>query len=258
MPLAPSQLPMAKVATSAAAPPITTRTAAFVFEPPPIQAPMAPVRASATSTATNVSGTRMFSGGSRMASMGRIAPARKAAAEANAACHGLTMSVSSMLQLRGKVGAEGVVRGEFPGHGPGGVRAEALALVDRGEFLELLLGLFGQLPAFLFDQRLLAVLLAADGHVFAQGHGDGAAHHAGGAGDEDGSGVRGDAGDAHHNRGDGDDAVVGAQHARAQPVQAVRDVVVVGLVLMLDGGGLAVHAYSKAPAPAAGQHDEPK
>lgn len=87
---------MMKVAARASAPPMTTRTVARGIEPPPIFAPDAPVRASAISTTTNVTGTRMLSGGSRIASSGRIAPTAKAPADANAACHGLTTASSSM------------------------------------------------------------------------------------------------------------------------------------------------------------------
>ena len=100
----------------------------------------------------------------------------KATAEAKAACQGLTMSVSSMLSSADRwaaraswaVSSSATLRGCFG--------AEALALVDGGEFRQLFLRLFGQLPAFLFDQRLLAVALAAHGDVLAQGHGDGATH----------------------------------------------------------------------------------
>ncbi|MNI82047.1 hypothetical protein D3C73_1387190 [compost metagenome] len=50
--------------------------------------------ARASRTATNVSGTRISGGGSRMASMGSAAPKVKATAEAKAAFQGLTMSSS--------------------------------------------------------------------------------------------------------------------------------------------------------------------
>ena len=79
----------------------------------------------------------------------------------------------------------------------------------------------------------------------------------GGAGDQDGARIRGDAGDADHDGGDGHDAVVGAQNARAEPVEAVGDVVVVGLVLVLGCGAGCFHDYSKSPAPA-GQYCKAK
>src|SRR5699024_3912533 len=100
MPEAPSQEPTANVAASASAPPMTTRRAARSGSARPIQAPTAPVIASATSTATNVTGTRMLAGGSRIASIGSTDPARKATAEASAACQGLTTSSSSTPRAR--------------------------------------------------------------------------------------------------------------------------------------------------------------
>ncbi len=129
-------------------------------------------------------------------------------------------------------------------------------MVDRREFLKLLLRLFLQFPAFLFNQGLLAVLLAADGHVFAQGHGDCAAHQAGSPSDQDGSRRRIDTSDANHDRRNGDDTVIGTQHAGAEPVQALCNVVLVRLIIVKGRGSCAVHSTSKALVSVAGQYAE--
>ena len=76
---------MAYVTARPSAPPITTRSTARFSGLPPIRALTAPVRASANSTATKVTGTRQAGGGSRMASSGSSAPTVKDSAEAAAA-----------------------------------------------------------------------------------------------------------------------------------------------------------------------------
>src|SRR5258708_16979607 len=77
-------------------PPITTRATAARRLVPPRRALTSPVTASATSTATKVTGTRQAAGGARIATSGRSAPMVNDAAEAIAACRGLVRSLGSM------------------------------------------------------------------------------------------------------------------------------------------------------------------
>lgn len=75
---------------------MTTRATAARRLVPPSRALTSPVTASATRTATKVTGTRQPADGARIAISGSSAPVVNAAAEANAACHGLVSWLGSM------------------------------------------------------------------------------------------------------------------------------------------------------------------
>ena len=172
MPLAPSALPIANVATRATAPPITTRIGCLEL------------RATADPRAHGAGGRQRHEHGHEgqrnpdvfrrqqdgQHGQDRTGEERDGGSERRVPrAHDVGLV---NVEFGREVRAEGIVRREFLGHRPCGRGAEALALVDRRELLELFLRLFLQLPALLFDQGVLAVLLAADGDISPERHRD--------------------------------------------------------------------------------------
>ena len=157
-----------------------------------------------------------------IATRGITEPAMKAIREARAAAQGETCSSASRLRKTWAWASRAACSlsslatcsdrsGERPALG-----------VVAGELLQLALGVGVELGLLLADRGQFAVPLAADGDVLAAGHRQGAGHHAGEAGDQQRHRIGGGAGDAEHEAGGGDDAVVGTEHAGAQPVQSLR------------------------------------
>ena len=89
----PAIRPMPYVTSMAIAPPSTTRMTARRLRAPPSTALTVPVRTSATSTATNATGTRKAAGGNKIATNGTSAPRVNATADDTAACDGLDRSL---------------------------------------------------------------------------------------------------------------------------------------------------------------------
>ena len=121
------------------------------------------------------------------------------------------------------VRGERVVRGEFLGDCAGGVRREPLGLIHADEFLEFGLGFLDEFASLLVQQCLLGVALGAHRHVLPECHRQCAGDESGDPGGEDRCAI--DRGGRHpdHDAGDRDDAVVGAEHSGAQPVQLAVD-----------------------------------
>lgn len=71
------------------------------------------------------------------------------------------------------------------------------------------------------DHGLLTVALATDGDVLTQSHGNGPAHESCRAGGEDGAGSVGGPGNTDYDGGHGDNAVIGAEYAGSEPIQAL-------------------------------------
>ena len=109
---------------------------------------------------------------------------------------------------------------------------EPLLDVQPGQLGELLLGLVAQLAALLVEQRELGVLLGAHRDVLTGRHAQRAGRQTGHAGDQDRAAVAGRTRHAHHDAGGRDDAVVGAEHTGAQPVEPVVEPALVRLVLV--------------------------
>jgi hypothetical protein len=91
-----NRVPIPYVTSIASIPPMTTLVDARNTPAPPIFALRAPVNTSATRTDMKVTGMRIDTGGSIMATNGRTAPIRKDAAEAKAACQGFVKLLNFM------------------------------------------------------------------------------------------------------------------------------------------------------------------
>ena len=92
----------------------------------------------------------------------------------------------------------------------------------------------GQRRLFAADGGFFRVALGADRHVLTRRHRQGARNQAGHPGGQQGRKRGAGARHAQHQSGGGNNAVVGAQHACAQPVQAVGRHRPLGL--QVDGG----------------------
>src|SRR3989338_6053362 len=147
---------------------------------------------------------------------------------------------------------------ELFGNNPGGLFREALCLIKRCELIELGVGLVAQFDALYLKQCLFGIALCADGYVFPDRHRQGSRHeprHAGGENEPRGIGS------ARHtddDGGDGDDAVIGPQDGRTEPIQFRRRLLRVHfvmdhhffMILRKQAGGLGIEPRlraSKAP-----------
>jgi hypothetical protein len=114
------------------------------------------------------------------------------------------------------------VRHQLLGHLAREGRVQPPAHVDRGEFAVFARVVLTQLAPFLRQRRLLRVRLGRHRHVLAGSHRHRAAHQAG-HGREQNAGMAGvAAGHAEHQARGRDDAVVGAEHRRAQTAHVIQ------------------------------------
>src|SRR5215472_9324822 len=113
--------------------------------------------------------------------------------------------------------------GELGGDQLGGWAGQALGLVDSSELLEFGVGVAFEFRAFLGEQCMLAVALAADGDVFAERHRHRPSYEPSQTRCEDRATSRAGACDADHDAGNRDDPVIGAEHAGPQPVESPGD-----------------------------------
>jgi hypothetical protein len=135
-------------------PPATFRSTAGPCAARPSAALMAPVAASAASTAAAVTAIRAAPGVRVMASSGRIAPAVRDRKLAAAACQGAGDMRWVEAQFGLGVSAERVVGGQLRSDLPGQVAVQALGLVQAGQFGACGLG---ELALFQPEQRALGV-----------------------------------------------------------------------------------------------------
>ncbi|KAG9579154.1 hypothetical protein KCV01_g16257, partial [Aureobasidium melanogenum] len=192
----PKRRPTRAVSAIAPTPQKTTRATDLGTLPPPMRAEAVPRIARATSDTATIA-TVTYSRGARAAArMGSTAPLAKLTAEAAAACTGRAAVSSDM---------------------PSSSRKWAPNL---GEFLQLALRILAQFARFQRPLGMLTVGLRAHGDVLARRHGHRAGNEAGHARDHHVAcgGFR--RGHAHHEARGGEDAVVGAEHRRAQPADA--------------------------------------
>ena len=106
-----------------------------------------PVIASATSTATNVTGILSAGGRSRIASERQQSAEREGDSRRERGLPRTDQILLIDVQLHLQVGGEGIVRGELRRHLPRGRLAESPLAVERGELVELLLRHLAQLAA---------------------------------------------------------------------------------------------------------------
>ncbi len=143
---------------------------------------------------------------------------------------GQVVRVDAELHIR--VRAQRIVVGELLGHVECQVGSQSLLHVDVGELGQLVLRHLPQLPPFLVEERSLGVALSAHRHVLARGHAHRAGEQSRDAGDEDRLPVVGGTCNTDHQSRCRNDAVVGAEHSRAQPVEPGANAPVVWLVLV--------------------------
>src|SRR6478752_735232 len=121
-----------------------------------------------------------------------------------------------------------------------------LGLVELGQLLELALGVLVQLLALERQERPLRVTLGADRDVLAGSHRHGTGGQGGDAREDDRGLVGGRTRDADDDAGGRHDAVVGAEDAGPEPVEARADVGVVRLlavVAVVEGRGLVGRSH---------------
>src|SRR6478736_2582768 len=121
-----------------------------------------------------------------------------------------------------------------------------LGLVELGQLLELALGVLVQLLALERQERPLRVTLGADRDVLAGSHRHGTRGQGGDAREDDRGLVGGRTRDADDDAGGRHDAVVGAEDAGPEPVEARADVGVVRLlavVAVVEGRGLVGRSH---------------
>ena len=117
------------------------------------------------------------------------------------------------------VRGERVVFGQFLGHGPRSLRGQSLGFVESDELLEFGFGLFDELASLLGQECLLSVALSAYRDVLAQRHRQCACGESGDTCGQDRPALGGGGCDADDDAGHRDNAVVGAEHTGAQPVE---------------------------------------
>ena len=106
----------------------------------------------------------------------------------------------------------------------GGKRVgQAAAAVDFGQFFQFGIEVGFQLVAFFVQIGFFRVRLAGYGNIFPRRHRDRTADKGGDARQQQGLEIGGGSRDARQQRSGGNQAVVRAQYARAQPVVAVAE-----------------------------------
>src|SRR5579859_1097470 len=82
-----------------------------------------------------------------------------------AACHGAGHLIRIDAQLRLRVGAERIIRGQMHGHLPRQLRGQPPRLVQARELGELIFGRIGELTALLIQGSTLGITVRTDRHI---------------------------------------------------------------------------------------------
>ena len=213
--------PTAAASAIASPLPTTTRTAARSGGAPPRRAPSTPSRASATSDATTTTaGMRAPDGTDDDRDEWDRGRHRERAGRHRGRLHRTGTPGLDDAELVAEVGGERVGAVELERDLTGERGIEAAAPVDRGELVELALGLGVLFAPLARDVGPLGVALAAHRVVLAGGHRHRAGGHAREPGDDDRRPRRVGRRDTDQQRGDRHDAVAGAEHRGAQPADA--------------------------------------
>ena len=209
---------MPAVIAIATAPQDTTRTAAARRGAPPSRAPTSPSSPSAISVTTTVVPSRTPAGVTATAKSGSVAPAANESADVHAAWNGRAEPCLVEAQLVAGVRPQRAAARQRRRHLARQRRREAPFLIDPGELAKLA----GRVPAKLARLEahvgLLGVPLRADRHILAGGHRERSRHQPGDPRDDDRRARRARRRHPQHEARGRQDAVVGAEHASAQPV----------------------------------------
>ena len=120
--------------------------------------------------------------------------------------------------------AQGIVRHQLVGDLKRQIVNEPAVPINRGEFLSFGFWLIGQFGGFARDIGALGIGLAADRHIFARRHRQGTGGQPRNPGQQHGGAVGIGGGDADDQAGGRQYAVIGAEHGRAQPADALDEV----------------------------------
>src|SRR5699024_7388970 len=125
------------------------------------------------------------------------------------------------VELRREVRLDRILLGELLRHHLRGAAREPLSLIQPDELLELAIWVASELLSLLVDQGPLAVTLARDRNVLAEGHRNRPTDNGGRAGKQDRREAVRRASDSDHDGGGRNDAVVRAEHSGTKPVESL-------------------------------------
>ena len=212
---------MPAVTAIASAPQKATRTAGFSGGAPPIQAPSAPSTARKIRAAAETTATIDSRGARKAAKVGSAAPMEKADGRGGRGLNGVGPGALSEAELVAGVGAQRILRHKLLGDLCRESRCEPAINVDLRQLAHLGPRLLIERALFSLKVGGFRIGLRADRDVFARRHRHRACRPAGEGGGEDLPAARRGGGDADHEARRRDDAVIGPQHGRPQPSDAM-------------------------------------
>ena len=203
---------------NANAPPITTRPAALVRRAPPRAALTDPKAAKPTSVSPTVAPIRRPDGTSATSSTGSRAPMAKLSEETTDACSGLARTSTSSCRVHhGRGEAQLIALRQLSRHLAGQVVAETPGTVDVVSSSSSLAGSVDNSCSSRARSARSVSRSRAHRDVFAGGHRQRPGGRPRDSGEQDGRTSAAGCGDADDQGGGGDEPVVRAQHAGAEP-----------------------------------------
>jgi len=147
----------------------------------------------------------------------------KAAIEAKPACHGVAQRVRVDAELEPRMRGQRVLCRKLQRHLVRQLLVNALGLYQARKLPQAIGRVLRELRAFAIELRALRVAPTRNRNIFADRHRNRTGHERRNARNHQGLVAHRRARHADDHAGGGDDAVVGAHHAGAQPVQPARD-----------------------------------